>query len=135
MPPKPRIGKDAEVKILARYLHPSEHLQNKYANFESLKAHLTLDGCKVLRQERKNISKKEQLVVVVSHPDFDGVELYAVKRWFKVTKQGPPDLFFDAVENAGQTGAPRQNITNGEEDEVLEPGAHNPAASVPQNGY
>ena len=67
MPPKPRIGKDAEVQILARYLHPSEHLRNKYVNFESLKAQLTLDGCKVLRQERETISRKEQLAVVVSH--------------------------------------------------------------------
>ena len=77
---KPRIGKGAVVDILARCLHPSEHIRNKYVNFEAQKAHFKLVGCTVLSQARKTISRKEQLAVVVSHPDFPDVELYAVKR-------------------------------------------------------
>ena len=46
------------------------------------------------------MSRRDQLCIIVHHDDFktaDGefIELHAVKRYFKVTEEGDPDLFFD----------------------------------------
>ena len=52
----------------------------------------------VVRQEEKIINWKTQMAVVTTHPSFvsdDGaVHLHCAKRWFKVTEEGPEDLFF-----------------------------------------
>ena len=50
----------------------------------------------------KQINRKEQLSLVVTHGDFksdsnENLELQAVKKHFKVEKEGDPDLFYDAV--------------------------------------
>lgn len=106
------------MQILARYVHPSAHLRDKYPNFEAQKATQTSSGCKVLRQARKTISRKEHLAVVVSHPDFPGIELYAVKRWFKVTTQGPADYFFNnrnENENTAQAQEAEEEAEEGPE--------------------
>ena len=120
MPPKPRMGKDARVEILARYLHPSQELRNKFINFEAEKATLWLRGCKVIRQEQKIINRKQHLAIVVSHPDFTDVELYAVKRWFKITRQGPPEYFFDAVVENDAGGSSGGSTGEVEEEEQIE---------------
>ena len=49
----------------------------------------------------------------MTHDDFPNVELHAVKRWFKVIKQGPPGLFFDDVRADNDV-----NKDRGEEEEV-----------------
>ena len=59
-----------------------------------------LEGCMVVRQEVKKVSRRDQLCVVIHHDDFktssdDFVELYAVKHYFKVTEEESPDYFFD----------------------------------------
>ena len=42
MPSKSQIEKDTIVQILARYVHLSAHLRDKYPNFEAQKATLSL---------------------------------------------------------------------------------------------
>jgi len=80
---KKQLGKDAIVSILTIYLHPSQHIRRVFPNLE--KGH-RLNGLTVLlRQEHQRISRREQLAVVVTHPDFvneDGtlIELHGVKR-------------------------------------------------------
>ena len=76
-------GKGATVFIQSNYAHPSEHIRAKVVNPD--KGH-KLQSCIFLRQEVKKISGKDQLVVVVTHPDFksgdDMIELHSVKLWF-----------------------------------------------------
>ena len=79
---KKQIGKDAIVSILSIYLHPSQHIRRAFPNAE--RGH-RIDNLTVLRQEHQRISRREQLAVVVTHPDFvteDGtpIELHGVKR-------------------------------------------------------
>ena len=79
---KKQIGKDAIVSILTIYLHPSQHINRVFPSLE--KGH-RINNVTVLHQEHQRISRKEQLAVVVTHPDFvndDGelIELHAVKR-------------------------------------------------------
>ena len=54
-----------------------------------------------MRQEVKKITQKDQLAIVLTHPGFmvggQLIELHAVKRYIKVTQEGDPELFFDAV--------------------------------------
>jgi hypothetical protein len=92
------MGRGAEVSCLTKYLHPSEHIRNKHPNLQS--GHRT-EGCIVLRQETKKVNRREQLCIIVRHDDYkadDGgdIELYSVKQWFRITKEGPADCFFEA---------------------------------------
>ena len=91
-----RLGVGAKTSCLSKFLHPSEQIRNKYPN--PVAGH-RLEGCVVVRQEIKSVSRKDQLCVVVRHDDFkageDHIELHAVKRYFRVTMEGDPDLFFD----------------------------------------
>jgi len=92
---KKTLGKDAIVSVLLKYVHPSEHIRNKYINPLPNQA---LQNCTVLRQEVKKIHGRNQLAIVVRHPKFmDGdslIDLYATKRWFKIQEEGPADFFF-----------------------------------------
>jgi Transposase IS4 len=103
MPPRSKtMGKGATVSILSKYLHPSEHIRNKWSN--PLHGH-RLENLTVVRREDKTISRTTQQAVVVTHPEFkDGnnnlIELHANKRWFRVDREGPVDLFFDKDEAA-----------------------------------
>ena len=45
----------------------------------------------------KHIRRVDQLSLVVTHEAFPGVELYCVERYARVTREGPPDYFFDNV--------------------------------------
>ena len=84
-----------------RFIHPSEHIQNKYPNpLPSPR----LENCTTIRQEVKNVFQRDQLTLVVHHEEFkhaDGtfIELYALKRYWKVHQSGHPDYFFDRVQN------------------------------------
>ena len=64
---KKQLGKDAIVSILTIYLHPSQHIRRVFPN--PAKGH-RLNNLTVLRQEHQRISRREQLAVVVTHPDF-----------------------------------------------------------------
>ena len=59
-----------------------------------------LENCITLHQDVKKIKSKEQLSLIVTHNNFkddDLLELYAVKKHFKVIMEGDPDYFFDEV--------------------------------------
>ena len=89
----------ASVKVLLKFLHPSELVRNKYLNLQSGQ---WLEGCTTIRQEVKCINRHDQLSLVVTHNDFHDDEgnlheLHAVKHYFTVGEEGDPDLFFDAA--------------------------------------
>ena len=74
-------GVSAIVSALLRFIHPSEHIHNKFLNV--VQGQL-LENCVTIRQEVKEVSQKEQLVLVVLHEDFKNpdesyIELHGVK--------------------------------------------------------
>ena len=92
-------GVGAIVLALLRFIHPSEHIRNKFPNVVQGQR---LENCVTIRQEVKKVSRKEQLVLVVHHEDFKNpddsyIELHGVKRYWKVSQEGHPDYFFDAI--------------------------------------
>ena len=93
---KKRMGKDAKVSVLTKYLHPSRLINQVLPNAES---NLRLQNCIIVRLEVKKIRRLDQLAVVLKHDDFktnDGAfeEIYTVSRWCSVTEEGPSDFFF-----------------------------------------
>ena len=87
-------GVGATVSALIKFIHPSEHIHNKFPN--PCPGQCLLD-CKTIHQEVKTVTRKEQLALIVHHEDFkNDIELYAVKRYWKVHKKGDSDYFFDA---------------------------------------
>ena len=92
-------GVSAIVSALLRFIHPSEHICNKFPNVVQGQQ---LENCVTIRQEVKKVSQKEQLVLVVHHEDFKNpddsyIELHGMKRYWKVSQEGHPDYFFDAI--------------------------------------
>ena len=92
-----RLGVGAKCSCLSRFVHPSQHIRDIYPN--PVSGH-HLEGCLTIPQEVKKVSRRDQLCIIVHHDDFktaDGefIKLHAVKRYFKVTEEGDPDLFFD----------------------------------------
>ena len=91
-------GVGATVSALIKFIHPSEHIHNKFPN--PCAGQRLLD-CKTICQEVKSVSRKEQLTLVVHHEDFKidddiYIELYALKRYWDVHKEGNLDYVFDA---------------------------------------
>ena len=92
-----RLGVGAKVICLSKFVHPSQHIRDKYPN--PVSGH-RLEGCVVVRQELKKVSRHDQLCVIVHHNEFKTadstiVELHAVKRYWKVVEEGDSDFFFD----------------------------------------
>ena len=91
-------GVGATVSALIKFFHPSEHIHNKFPN--PCSGQRLLD-CKTIQQEVKTVTRKEQLTLIVHHEDFKNdddayIELYVVKRYWKVHKEGDFDYFYDA---------------------------------------
>ena len=91
-----------QTTCLSKFMHPSEHIRNKFSN--PVAGHC-LEGCIVVQQEVKCVTKRDQLCVVVRHDNFkadnEHIELHAVKRYFQVMEEGDPDLFFDDLGTVG----------------------------------
>ena len=91
-----RLGKDAKVEVLTKYLHPSRLIQSTLPNLQS---NHRLPNCAVVRRETRKVNRREQVVVILHHNDFktnDGEfeEIYAVPRWCKIVEEGPSENFF-----------------------------------------
>ena len=84
------------VSCLSKFLHPSDHIRHQYPN--PVSGHC-LQGCIIVWQVVKRVSKRDQLCIVVQHDDFKAneefIKLHAVKRYFCVAEEGDPDQFFD----------------------------------------
>ena len=97
------MGKVETVSIQSKYVYPYQHIREESINPD--KVH-KLQNCIVLWQEVTKISRKDQLVMVVTHPDFksgdDRIKLHAVKRWFVVYEEVNRDYLFHAPAVAEQ---------------------------------
>ena len=74
-------GVGAIVLALLRFIHPSEHIRNKFPNVVQGQR---LENCETICQEVKKVSQKEQLVLVVRHEDLKNpndsyIELHGMK--------------------------------------------------------
>ena len=91
-----QLGVRAKTSCLSKFMHPSEHIRNKFPN--PVAGH-HFEGCIVVWQEVKYVTKRDQLCVVVWDDDFkadnEHIELHSVKQYFQVMEEGNPDLFFD----------------------------------------
>ena len=61
-------------------------------------------------QEVKNVSQRDQLTLVMHHEEFKHandtvIELYTIKRYWKVHQLGHPDYFFNRVQNQQENEA------------------------------
>ena len=90
------MGEGAIISCLSKFLHPSQHIRDKYVNQE--KGH-RLDGLIALREDKKTIRRRIVDVIVMVHPDFqendDFIELYACPRYCKITQERPKDKYFN----------------------------------------
>lgn len=93
------MGVRAEVTCLARFLHPSAYIRERYVNQEHRQR---LSGMTVVRRESKTINRKPQMAIVVTHEEFPNKELYAVEKHFMITKEGPVEYFFEVDNEAGR---------------------------------
>ena len=89
-----RVG--AAISALVHFIHQSQHIKNKFLN-QIAGQHLK--NCITLQQEVKQVSRKEQLCLVVQHNDFKNnkntfMELYSVKRFWQVQESSAPVLLF-----------------------------------------
>ena len=103
-------GVGAIVLALLRFIHPSEHIHNKFPNVVQGQ---WLENCVTICQEVKKVSRKEQLVLVVHHEDFKNpddryIELHGVKRDWKVSQQGHPDYVFDAITTTDENASSQE---------------------------
>ena len=83
-------GVGAIVLALIHFIHPSEHIRQKFPN--PIAGQRPCD-CQTIQQEMKKVMQKDQLILVVHHKDFmtdagDFIDLYAVKHYWKVQKAG-----------------------------------------------
>ena len=100
-------GVGAIVLALIHFIHPSEHIRQKFPNPVTGQR---LSDCETIQQELKKVLQRDQLIIVVHHTDFktddgDFIYLYAVKQYWKVQKAGDVDLRFDVAptnEGGGQ---------------------------------
>ena len=113
---KKTMGKDAVVSVLAKYLHPSKYIRDKWPNNW---AHQRVAGLVVVRQEEKVVSRRKQLAIVVHSEQFkegdEFIELHAVPHWVRIDEEGPSEYFFgsETTDQPGQTnqqGNPTTNI-------------------------
>ena len=94
------LGKGATLNALIKFIHPSEHIRNKFPNPVNQQR---LDGLTAVRRELKVVSRKKQMCIVCTHPGFkteggELVELHFVERWATIVNEGPEDLFFDTLD-------------------------------------
>ena len=107
-----RVG--AIVLALLRFIHPSEHICNKFPNVVQGQR---LENCVTIRHEVKKVSQKVQLVLVVCHKDFKNpddsyIKLDGVKQYWKVSQEGHPDYFFDTI-------APTDENVNSQDESLM----------------
>ena len=113
---KKTMGKGAVVSCLARMLHPSQIIAQR---FPTINKNKRLEKLIVLQKENRKIKKKEyKCVVVQSNEVMDGdnhVELYASLRHFCVVTAGSPINYFNETvmhELGTQNNAPEEQQTD-----------------------
>jgi hypothetical protein len=101
-------GVGAMGTILTKFIHPSENVRAKHLNLDK-RGHSTI--ILLVGKESKKVNRKDQECYIFRSDDYPNVLLHAVKRYVKVTHEGPPEEFFDMDDN----GPNKPEATVGEE--------------------
>lgn len=116
-----RAGRGAVARCLARFLHPSSHIREKYPNTYKKER---ISGLIVIRREERAVRRGSRPTrsLVMSHAEFADVEFYAAERNVIIDTEGPEDGIFDTPPSAmvdgatAVTGAEAVGRTSGETD-------------------
>jgi hypothetical protein len=87
-----RLGIGATVSALARYLHPSRIIREKYG--ENVLDTLRIDGLLVINKEEKRIQNRKVVCVVCRHDDFPMEEINIAETIVKLVTPGNPSHYF-----------------------------------------
>ena len=85
------LGVGAECSVLVKFMHPARTVASVIVNATK---NQRLEKLLVLREEMKVVKGKDVKCVIFRHDGFENVELYCVKRWIKIEKEGPSNSFF-----------------------------------------
>ena len=115
---KKRLGIGAQCSVLSKYMHPAKTISDKYPNRT---ANHRIENLLCVKEDTKNVKRRQQRVIVFRHDDFEGVEIYCVRRWVKVIEEGAEEHLFQQAANEQQnTGGPEaENAPEGENQIVL----------------
>ena len=75
---KKQIGIGATCSVANKYLHPAKDISDKYPNAT---AHSRVENLLVINRKERKVKRRDQDCIVFCHADFEGKELYCVKRW------------------------------------------------------
>ena len=110
-------GVGAEYSVLVRFLKPSRIVESVLVNVE--KRH-RLEGLLCVRQGLQDVNKKEQMCLWFRHEKFSS-EVYCVKRFAKVTKNGPVATRFPRDDELVVVGPPADDAAGAVEGEPRVP--------------
>jgi hypothetical protein len=115
---KTHLGKDALCSALARFLHPSVLVRQRYPNMNKTKR---ITALRALRLEQKTVQGHDKECVVMTSNEFTDnhgqyLEIYCVRRYCTVDVEGPPTFYFDS----GTVPVTPTQETNEEEEVVAE---------------
>ena len=93
MKKSPCFGKGGLASCIARSIHPSKPIREKYYN--RLKSH-KIENLVLIADAEKTIQRNSGVsnVYTFSHADFEGVEFYAARRYVHLKKEGREEDFF-----------------------------------------
>ena len=95
-------GSGAEYSVLVRFLKPSRIVESVLVNKEKRER---LDGLLCVRQGLQDVNKKQQMCLWFRHEKFS-CEVYCVKRYGKVMKNGPVGERFPRDDERVEIDAP-----------------------------
>ena len=115
------LGKDAVVSVPIRILHSKKVVSQTWSKCN---AGTRIDNLVVVRQQVIKISRKDQLVVVLTHDKLPGKELHCVRRYARVITEGSTEIFFESnADSIGPETAPTASV---QEQSELPTGLINP---------
>ena len=90
------LGIGALCTVKLNRLHPRRVVESLYTNAPHGQE---VTDLLVIGQDKKVVNGREQVVILLRHESFDPNDVYAVKRWCRVTVEGPTsELFTQATE-------------------------------------
>ena len=85
-------GVGAVCSVAIKFLHPQRRIKEVFPNTTLLQR---LEHAIVLRQEKKNVNRKDIVCIVLRHELFEGNEIYALQRYVRVETEGDERGFAD----------------------------------------
>ena len=91
---KLRPGVGAQITILKSRVFPKSIVRNKYGQYDKNER---LEGCILLKEGTKRTGKTMKEVYFLRHEDIENIELFACRRYCKITQEGAEADLFNAV--------------------------------------